>query len=38
MSVPAVRSAALVLTAALIALLAGIGALVIAIHLAIDTL
>jgi hypothetical protein len=38
MSAPAARSAALVLTAALIALVAGIGALVIAIHLAIETL
>ena len=38
MNVPAGKSAALVLTAALVALLAGIAALVIAIHLAIETL
>jgi hypothetical protein len=38
MSAPAPRSATLVLTAALIAVLAGVGALVVAIHLAIDTL
>lgn len=38
MSAPTSRSVGLVLTAALVALLAGIAALVIAIHLAIGTL